>query len=138
MKQIASTLSVAFILFMMACNNQPKPAEEQTTVDTTAVAPPPPPAPLTPYKAMLVTMTVKDFDKWYAVYSANDSLRASFDVMSSNAGQGLDNKKWVVVLNASRNLDKLKELEASPARKEAMKKAGVNGAAVVTYYDCSF
>jgi hypothetical protein len=134
MKQFATSLPAALMLFMMSCNNQPKPAEEQhTTTDTVAKVTAP--AAFTPYKAMMVQLTVKDFDKWLPVYKSNDSLRKANGITSSAAGQGLDNKKWVIVINATPDIEKAKAFTALPARKEAMKKAGVTGTPTETYYN---
>jgi hypothetical protein len=83
------------------------------------------PAAFTPYKAELVTHTVKDFDKWLTVFKANDSLNKAFGLSDPGVGRGLDNDKLVVVFCKAADVQKAKDFGASPALKAAMGKAGV-------------
>lgn len=134
MKQIQTLFTTAIVFLLMACN-QTKPTEE-TPVATT---PPVEVAPVfTPYKAMMVQHTVKDFDKFYAVFTSHDSLRTSYGLTDPGVARGLDNDKQITVFNTIANVDRAKEFAASKDLKDAMKNAGVTGAPTMSYMDVIF
>lgn len=135
MKKIPFLLSIALALFVVSCNNQPKPAEDKTAQPEPVKAPEPKAA-FTPYKAMMVEFTVKDFDKWAKAFAANDSLRKANGISESYAAHGsAENDKLVIVFNKVADMQKAKDFAGSQVREEAMKKAGVTGKATTTFVD---
>ncbi len=128
MKQISTIISAFIMLFMVSCNNQPKPVEEAT-------APTPAKPAFTPYKAMLITHTVKDFDTWYAAFNGDTAARNAAGLTESSVGRGLDDNNMVVVFATASDIQKAKDFSASPALKETMTKAGVTSAPAVSYWN---
>jgi hypothetical protein len=135
MKQIATifTLAVALSLFMVSCNNKTKPVEDKPVAEVKDTVKPKPV--FTPYKAMIVEHTVKDFDKWADGFNSTDSIRKAGGLTESAVGRGLDNDKWVIVFSVAPDIQKARDFGASPALKDAMKKAGVTGKPTVSYVD---
>jgi quinol monooxygenase YgiN len=131
-----SAMAIALALFMASCDNKPKTEETTTTTtsDTTKTTTAPKPV-FQPYKAILVVHTVKDFDKWYDVFKASDSLPKSFGLTNPGVGRGLDNDKQVVVFHTAADLAKAKEFTKSPALKATMGKAGVTGPPTISFVD---
>ncbi|MCW3125513.1 MAG: hypothetical protein JWO03_1171 [Bacteroidetes bacterium] len=135
---ILSIMALGLSLCLASCNNEPKPAET-TPAPTAAVDTTPKAAPVfQPYKAVLVEHTVKDFDKWFEVFKASDSIPKSYGLANPGVGRGLENDKWVIVYNRAADIAKAKEFATSPALKTAMGKAGVNSAPKISYVDVIF
>jgi hypothetical protein len=134
MKVISTVFIAVVVLIMTACNNQPKPAEVKPAEATPAQPATTKPA-FTPYKAMMIQHTVKDFDKWYAAFNGHDSVRKAYGITESGVGRGLDNDKLVIVWSMTSDIQKAKDFAASPNLKDVMKKAGVTGAPSLSYID---
>lgn len=133
MKQIANVFTALLVLLLVSCNNKPKETAETPVADTTkpvAVAPV-----FTPYKAMIIQHTVKDFDKWVTAFNGHDSIRKANGFTDASVGRGLDNDKLVVVYNVIGDLAKAKDFSASANLKEVMKKAGVNSAPSISFVE---
>ena len=128
MKQFRFILPVAVILFMTACNNSPKPAAVAPAADTATAKPS-----LTPYKAMMVMHTVKDFAAWLPAFESSDSLRTAAGLSNAGVGQGLDNDKLVVVFTMASDLQKAKDFSTSDALKKAMSNSGVTSAPTISF-----
>lgn len=131
MKQITTMLSAVLVLLLTSCNNQPKTDGEQTTVDSLTESTPA----FTPYKAMMVQSTVKDFDKWYTAFNSHDSVRNANGLLEAAVGRGLDNDKFVVVLAEAADIQKAKDFSVSPGLKQRMNEAGVNSVPVISFFD---
>jgi hypothetical protein len=128
MKQLSTIFTAVLVLLITSCN-QNKPAEDKTAVTTA-----PKPA-FTPYKAMMITHDVKDFDKWDAVFTSHDSMRKAHGLTLSYVGRGLDDERWTLILSTATDIQRAEEYATSPERKAAMKQAGVDGPSTVTYVD---
>ena len=128
-----SILALTVAIGTASCSNKPKEetAAPVAAVDTAKAKP----AVFTPYKAMMVTHTVKDFDKWLTVFKAGDSLNKVFGLTNPGVGRGLDNDKFVVVFSTAADAQKAKDFGASPALKAAMGKAGVTSAPTISLVD---
>lgn len=74
---------------------------------------------------MLVKYEVEDFIKWKAGFLAGESLRTAAGAKSTQAFQGADNPKLVVVITEWDSLEMAKAFSQSPALREAQQKAGV-------------
>ena len=133
MKRISTILCAALVLIITSCNNQPKPVEEKPAASPVKTEAPKPV--FSPYKALIITHTVKDFDKWEAAFNAHDSVRKAYGMPESGVGRGLDNDKLVVIFNRATDIQKARDFAASANLKDVMKKAGVTGAPTLAYVD---
>ena len=133
MKQIANVFTAAVVLLLVSCNNKPAETAATPVADTVkAVAAAPV---FTPYKAMIIQHTVKDFDKWLVGFTAHDSVRKANGLASAGVGRGLDNDKLAVIYCEATDITKAKAFASSAELKETMKKVGVTGAPTVLFAD---
>jgi quinol monooxygenase YgiN len=126
-------LAAAFIVLMASCNNNNN-TDEKANGEKPAEAPKKATS-MAPFKAMIVQHTVKDYDAWYKVFAAGDSMRKASGLNHFSVGRGIDNDKSVVVFNVAEDLQKARDFAASPGLKDAMKKAGVTGKPDIIYLD---
>lgn len=126
--------AIVALLIMAGCNNNPPKTEEKPAETTTTTPAETKPA-FTPYKGRAIEVTVKDFDKWYAMFNSSDSLYKAYGLTNPGVARIIDNDKKVLVFADVADVAKAKEYDNSDARKEAMKKSGVANAAKPSYWD---
>jgi hypothetical protein len=133
MKQITTILTAVTMLFFFSCSNGGKEKEEtQTTDSTTAVKADTTPV-FSPYNAVMVQHTVKDFDIWKTAFDGHDSVRTSYGITDEMVARGIDNDKMVYLLMKTADVQKAKDFTALPALKDVMKKAGVTSAPAFSF-----
>jgi len=131
-------MAVAVIMVMAACNNKENKGDENKAEEKKEETKPvaaAKPAPLGPYKAVLVEHTVKDYDAWYKVFKASDSIPKAYGLSDPSVGRGLDNDKDVFVYTMAADIQKAREFAKSPALKAAMAKSGVTSKPTISYLD---
>ena len=92
MKKMSSFLAAAMVLFFSSCNNSGKEKEEAKPDETPVTAKAPEAPVFSPYTAVTIQHTVKDFDKWLPDYKAHDSVRKSYSLTELAMGRGADNE----------------------------------------------
>jgi hypothetical protein len=132
MKQISLILTAGVIIFLSSCSGGAK--EEKKAEDTTAAAAPAKPV-FEPFKVVMITHPVKDFDKWKAGYLSHDSVRKAYGISQFVMGRGLEDSNMVIVIDKMSDVQKAKQFTALPDLKEAMQKAGVTGPPTFDYVD---
>lgn len=137
MKTISLFLGAAIILFCFSCGGSDEKKEATTDTTTTAAVETPSVAPekpaFTPFKTFMVQHRVKDFTKWRAGYMGGDSMRKAYGMSHFRFGRGLEDSNLVYVIDIITDVQKAKELAASPELKNRMAKAGVSGPPKFSY-----
>ena len=137
---LAKNVIATFLaLFLFSCNsgNEKKadePAMEPTTAKPAETAPTPAPSPKLG-NILIIQHKVANFTKWKVAYDSHDSIRHAHGLTNYILGRGTDNPNIVVIFLKMADVDKAKELVASPELKERMKKAGVLGMPTFTFLD---
>lgn len=83
--------------------------------------------------SLLVQQKVKDFETWKKMYDSVADLRASKGAKSDMVFQNASDPNHVTILIEWDSLDHAKAYGQSPELKEAMMKAGVEGAPDISY-----
>jgi heme-degrading monooxygenase HmoA len=83
--------------------------------------------------SMLIQHQVKDFAAWKKVFDSSKDLRTSNGELSSQVYHDASDPNKVTVINQWDSLAKAQKFAHSPELKEAMEKAGVVGAPVVSF-----
>jgi quinol monooxygenase YgiN len=129
MKQLTFLAIAAFTLCFAACTSNTKPTAG-TAVKTVVSLP--------PYKAMMVTHTVADWDKWIASFRSSDTLTKAAGLTSAAVGRGLENDKWLIVMMQASDIQKAKDFASSDALKGAMANSGVTDTPKISFWNVSF
>ncbi|MEP7110223.1 MAG: hypothetical protein ABI760_19665 [Ferruginibacter sp.] len=130
-------LGMAFILHSCGSGGDKK-ADEPTTDTTAAVKAPEPalaPEPAKPGNVLIIQHKVANFIKWRPAYESHDSVRRAHGLTNYILGRGLNDSNMVVVILKMDDVNKAKELGASPELKTRMQKGGVIGKPTITYLD---
>jgi hypothetical protein len=134
MKRFDSLLLLLFIaapFFLCSCGGDAGKDETtsdtatRTTTDTTAVATNT--IVTTPQGMMVVMHKVNNFQKWFAAYEANDSLRLANGIHNYAVGRGMQDSNMVYVSTKVDDMEKAKAFAKGPNLKQAMQKSGVVG-----------
>ena len=126
-------LFAAALFFLSSCGGDATKDETTSDTSTTTAATPDTSAVVTntivttPQSMMLATHKVSDFQKWFAAYEANDSLRLAHGIHSYVVGRGMQDSNTVFVATKVDDMDKAKAFAKSPDLKRAMQKSGVVG-----------
>lgn len=88
-----------------------------------------------PFKVMVITHTVKDFDTWKKAFDEHESVRTASGLTLRALGRDMDNPNKVYVFLNMEDLQKAKDFAANPELKERMKKGGVTSAPEFIYAD---
>ena len=88
-----------------------------------------------PFKIMVITHTVKDFDTWKKAFDEHESVRTASGLTLRALGRDMDNPNKVYVFLNLEDLQKAKDFAANPELKERMKKGGVTSAPEFRYAD---
>lgn len=141
LKLCAVLTMLSAVFFTTACSDAASTKEESaektttTKVDTVAKPTETTPAAFVPFKVMSVTHTVKDYAAFKIVYDAKDSMRQANGLTKLAVCRDDANPNKVYVFLKAADIQKAKDFAASPALKEAMKKAGVNSVPAFLYVD---
>lgn len=131
-KQFLKPVLLAFIavVFLSCKNNKTEKVEApvMTENDSTSVA-------FEPFKVIVIKHEVADYNKWRSEYDAHDSIRMAYGISHFVIGRGMDNNNMIVVIDKINDINKAKEFSGLPDLKVKMKKAGVKGPAMFSYYD---
>ena len=127
----------AAALFFLSCGGDA--TKDETTSDTSTVTAPDTTAVVTntidttPQTLMVVTHKVSNFQKWFAGYEANDSLRLTNGIHSYVVGRGMQDSNLVYVSTKVDDVEKAKAFAKSANLKQAMQKSGVVGTPAFTF-----
>ena len=88
-----------------------------------------------PFKVMVITHTVKDFDTWKKAFDEHESIRTASGFTLRALGRDMDNPNKVYVFLNMEDLQKAKDFAANPELKDRMKKGGVTSAPEFRYAD---
>lgn len=80
-----------------------------------------------PLPGAIVTHRVAAYETWKSAFDADATARARAGIIGHAVNRGIDDPNVVVVYLQSSTLDEVKAFTASPALKETMMKAGVQG-----------
>lgn len=83
--------------------------------------------------AMLISHHVAQFDTWLEGYAAAAAVRTQGGIVGAAANQLIEEPNTVLIYHQAESLDALKAFMANPGLKDAMQKAGVTSAPVVTF-----
>ncbi len=132
--RLFATLGIATVaLFISSCNSRKDKEEKETTTDTTVKKTEMTTAPSGPLSLMVIRHKVANYEKWIPAYEANDSARLANGLHKYVICRGLDDSNMVMVAQVMDDVTKAKEMAASPALKEVMKKAGVTGPPMIDF-----
>ncbi|HZV70972.1 MAG TPA: hypothetical protein VFG10_15555 [Saprospiraceae bacterium] len=121
MKQLTLLFSVGMLLCLFSC----APAKEGPKAEDMNLA--------NPYKAMMVRHSVSSYDTFKTVFNSKDSLRSAAAMEVLAYGRGIDEPNTIIVLSKLGDLQKAKDLAASPALKDAMMKSTATGAPTIDF-----
>ena len=130
MKYLSTLAIAAFTLCFAACSNDAKQADAPAPAKTVVSLP--------PYKAMMVTHTIADWDKWVPSYKGADTMIKAAGLSGGAVGRGLENDKWLVIMHQASDLQKAKDFGASPGLKAAMVKSGITDTPIISFWNVSF
>lgn len=83
--------------------------------------------------AMLISHQVAQFDTWLEGYAAAAAVRTQGGIVGAAANQLIEEPNTALIYHQAESLDALKAFMANPGLKDAMQKAGVTSAPVVTF-----
>jgi len=135
MKQFRFSAAIIVAMVVLFSCNSGDDKKVEDAPDTTAVKPPEPTAPVKPQNTVVVTHKVANFDKWLAGYETHDSVRLAYGLHSYVVGRGVKDTNMVFIAMRMDDYAKAKEFSTSANLKDAMKKAGVQGAPTVSFGD---
>ncbi len=143
MKQFKFLATFAIGLFMtvffLSCNQgEEKNASEPavTAAETPAVKPMEPAPAVKPGNFLLIKHKVANYAKWLVAYESHDSVRLANGLTNYVLGRGAgSDSNTVLVALKMADVNKAKELTASPAMKERMQKGGVLGMPSITFLE---
>ena len=136
---LLTTPFLAVVLFCIAsCGDQDNKKSDDTAADSTATTAATPNSTAstiinTPQDMMVVRHKVADFNKFLAIYDANDSLRLANGVHSYVIGRGLKDSNTVQVTLKVDDINKAKAFAKNPSLKQAMQRSGVIGAPLINF-----
>ena len=131
MKKISFLMAAGFLLLFNSCKN----TATENTAETTAAVTDSTPAAFNPFKLLLVRNSVKDFNKFKALYLSKDSLREAYGMSKYLLGRGLPDSNSLFVFDRISDVQKTKDFTASPALKAAMKDAGTTSMPQFSYLE---
>ncbi len=120
-------------LLISSCNSGKEKKEKETTADTTVKKTEMTTAPSGPLSLMVIRHKVANFEKWKLAYEAHDSARLASGLHKYVICRGLEDSNMVMVAQVMDDVTKAKEMAASSALKEIMKKAGVTGPPMIDF-----
>lgn len=124
-----TAMPILVALCCSSCNNggDEKKADAPAAPDTTKPATPA--APTKPSNLLVLTHKVANYEKWLAVFEADDSARVANGLTKYVIGRGMGNdSNTIMVALKMADLDKAKAFGNSPLLKEKMKMGGVTSA----------
>jgi hypothetical protein len=86
-----------------------------------------------PVPGVIVVHRVAAYDTWKKAFDGDASARASAGIIGHAVNRVVDDPNTVIVYLQSTTLDQVRQLTASPALKETMMKAGVEGAPKIAF-----
>lgn len=81
----------------------------------------------------IVVHRVAAYDTWKKAFDGDATARAQAGIIGHAVNRGVDDPNVVVVYLQSSTIDQIRQFTASPALKETMKKAGVEGAPKISF-----
>jgi hypothetical protein len=128
-------LSMSFTFSFFACNNsrssQNEKQEDIVTKPTAAVQP----EAFTPFDAMVITHTVKDYASWRPLFDADSTARNAAGLELLTVGKSTDNPNHVTIVFKMRSVQEAQKFAGDPRLKQVMEKGGVVSRPTIEYYN---
>ncbi|TDE02103.1 hypothetical protein [Flavobacterium hiemivividum] len=123
-------LIVFIAVVFLSCKNDKAEKEDPAMTENDSVS-----DDFEPFKVILIKHEVADYNEWRSEYDAHDSIRRVHAISHFVIGREMDNDNMIIVIDKISDVNKAKEFSMLPDLKEKMKKAGVKGLAMFSYYD---
>jgi hypothetical protein len=142
-KLFATMIVATAMLFVYSCNSEGEKKADETTADSTTVTtetttPVTPSVMPGPTNMMVIKHKVANYAKWKPGFDAHDSARLANGLHKYVIGRGIEDSNMVLVALRMDDINKAKEVGASPDLKARMKKAGVTGVPDIDYTESVF
>ena len=132
-KFLKPVLIIVFMVTVLSCkNNKTEKVDEPKKIEE-SIAPVIPV--FTPFDVIVIKHKVGNYDKWLEAYNAHDSIRQSYGISHFVIGRGIENENMIIVIDKINDIKRAKEFSTLPSLKEAMKKAGVMGVPMFSFYN---
>jgi len=130
-------LALSLIAALFSCNNAEGNKEEtvKTADSTVSATPTPAPAPaFTPFDVLVISHTVKDYDKWRPAFDTDATARKTGGMEDMVVGRGIDNSNNIIIAMKVSDVQKARDFVADPRLKDVMGKAGVTSKPGIEFF----